>query len=493
MDFLDPRKRRTHTIRLAIGYFLTAIAIGLTSVILVYGAYGYGINTKTGDIIQNGLLFVDSKPGGAEIYLNGQKNQSATSARLTLPAGDYDLLIKKTGYRDWSRKFSLNEHSIARYTYPFLLPVNPLSENLKIYSTAPQLITESPDKRWLLVQVPTPDSKNVVFDIYDTTKLDQPAVALSLPATLLSGNGEGDSFKAVEWASDNNHLLMAHNYQGGSEFIVLSRVDPITSFNVNRIFNLSPAQVALRDKKVDQLYLYQQEGGLLQLGDAAKATLSPLLTHVLAFKPHGSDLLTYVTDQNVAAGLVMARVWENGKTYPLYTFAAGNKYLVDAAQFQGHWYYVAGSDTADRINIYRDPLDGFKDPATAKAIPLIALPDPGVASLAFSDNGRFIGVQAGQKFGIYDIETKTRYQYSLSSPLSGEMHWMDGHRLIGLSGGSILAMDADSYNQQILTPALSGNAIFFDKNYNQMLAIAPVDVGVALQRIDLRAGADLPQ
>ncbi len=492
MDFLDPRKRRNHTIRLMIGYCLTAIAIGLTSVILVYGAYGYGIDTKTGNIIQNGLVFIDSKPGGADIYLNGQFRQASTAARLTLPEGKYDLMIKRAGYRDFRRSFTLNEHSIVRYTYPFLFPVSPQNHDIKIYAGSPPLLTQSPDKHWLLAQVPSAGT-SVNFDSFDTSKLDQPPVTLALPANLLSGNASGDSLKAVEWAADNNHLLLQHTFKGGNEFIVFNRGDPASSFNVNRTFAISPSQVALRNKKSDQLYLFQKEAGLLQVGDVAKASVAPVLTHVLAFKSYGTDLLSYVTDQNVATGQVMARIRENGKNYPLYTFAAGNKYLLDAAQFQGHWYYVAGSDKADRINIYEDPLSGIKDPNSAKAIPLIALSDSDVSNLAFSDNERFIGVQAGQKFGMYDIETQSRYQYTLDKPLTGEMHWMDGHHLIGLSGGSIIAMDADSYNQQTLVPADSGESIFFDKNYNQMFSLISTDGGTALRRTDLRAGADLPK
>lgn len=493
MDFLDPRKRRLHNIRLTIGYGLMAIAIGLTSIILVYGAYGYGINTKTGELIENGLLFVDSKPGGASIYLNNKLQGNSTSARLVLPAGDYNLVIKKTGYRDWSRKFTLNEHSIVRYTYPFLFPLKLATQNIKTYISMPPLMSESPDRHWLLVQLPSPDPKSVVFDLFDTSKLDQPPLNLSLPDALLSGNGPGDSFKALEWASDNNHLLLQHSYSGGSEFVIFSRSDPASSTNLNRIFNLTPTQVSLRNKKIDQVYIYNQADNSLALGDVTKATLQPLLTQALAYKSYGPDLLTYVTAQKVAAGQVMARIWQNGKTYPLYTFAAGNKYLLDAAQFQGHWYYVAGSDTADRINIYKDPLDGIKDPATAKAIPLIALSDQGVDNLAFSDNFRFIGVESGQKFGIYDIEMRSRYQYDLPAALSSQMHWMDGSRLVGLSNGSILAMDYDAANQQTLTPAANAEAIFFDKNYNQMFTFTTVNNGVALQRTDLRAGADLPK
>lgn len=493
MDFLDPRKRRRHNLKLMIGYSLTAVAIGLTSVILIYGANGYGINTKTGDIIQHGLLFVDSKPGGAAIYLNGKVQNNTTSARLVLPAGNYDLAIKKTGYRDWSRKFTLTEQSISRFVYPLLLPVNLSSQNLKTYASAPSLVSESPDKHWLLVQSSAPQSQAIVFDMYDVAKPDQPPAALSLPSALLSGGSGQPELKALEWASNNNQLLLEHDYQGGSEFIVFNRADPAASFNVNRTFDVSPTKVSLRNKKADQLYIYNQTDSSLALGDVARASLQPLLSDVLAYKTYGNDLLSYVTAQKVVAGQVMARIWENGKTYPLYTFSAGSTYLLDADQFQGHWYYVAGSDKADRINIYKDPLSGIKDPQTAKAIPLIALPDSGANNLALSDKAHFIGVQAGQKFAVYDIENQSRYQYDLAAPLTGQMHWMDSYRFIGVSNGSILIIDYDATNQQTLIASSTPGSIFFDKDYNQMFSFAVVDSGVALQRTDLRAGADLPK
>src|SRR5436305_13910231 len=119
MDYLDPRKRRAHNTRLIVGYVLVSIVIGLATYVLNQAANGYGINVKTGQIIQNALLFADSKPGGAEIYLDNQDKNTTTSARLILPTGNYLLTLKKEGYRDWSRQFTLNEQSVARYVYPF--------------------------------------------------------------------------------------------------------------------------------------------------------------------------------------------------------------------------------------------------------------------------------------------------------------------------------------------------------------------------------------
>ncbi len=62
MDFLDPRKKRAYKIRLYIGYFLMAVALSIGTLILLFEAYGYDVNHKTGEVIQNGLVFVDSRP-----------------------------------------------------------------------------------------------------------------------------------------------------------------------------------------------------------------------------------------------------------------------------------------------------------------------------------------------------------------------------------------------------------------------------------------------
>jgi hypothetical protein len=265
MDFLDPKKRRAYHTRLIIGYILVAIVIGLATVILVYGANGYGINTKTGQIVQNGLLFADSKPGGATIYLNDNDQHAATASRLVLPAGDYKLSLKKTGYRDWNRKFTLTEQSVARYVYPFLFPVNPRSTNLKTYTSLPALTTESLDHKWLLVENNAASSKTPTFDEYDTTTLDQTTPSLNtvaLPDGLLTNYSADSKLTEVEWSSDNTHLLLEHDYTGGNEFVMIDRAHLDQSFNVSQLFNVAPTQVKMRDKKADKLYLLNQTGDL---------------------------------------------------------------------------------------------------------------------------------------------------------------------------------------------------------------------------------------
>jgi hypothetical protein len=499
MDYLDPRKRRAYNLRLVIGYILLAIVIGLGTIIIVYGANGYGINTKTGQIIQNALLFIDSNPGGAKIYLNDKDQNTSTSARLVLPTGNYSLKLTKDGYRDWTRSFNLSEQTVARYVYPFLFPIKPVATNLKSYNEAPGLISESPDRHWLLVQSNQGSVQTIGFDQYDLTTLDQqpPTVTqISIPAPLLTNYSSSSKLTQVEWSTDNNNLLLQHTYTGGTEFIVFNRARPDQSFNVNKTFNTIPSEVSLYNKKADQLYLFDQAGGTLRLGDTGTKVLEPIiLKNILAYKPYGRNLITYVTAAGELAGKVSARIWESGQSYKLNEFSTGAKYLIDAAQFAGHFYYVAGSDTADRINIYKDPLDNIKNPAVAKALPLLALHNPGAQKLSFSDNARFIGTQNGQLFAVYDIETDNLYQYPITPVLAGNLEWMDGHRYIGNSDSQVFVMDYDGTNKQTLTASSLAVGGLFNTDYNHLLTITASADGATsvLQDVDMRAGVDLPK
>lgn len=498
MDYLDPRKRRAHNIRLIVGYFLVAIVISLATYLLKKAADGYGFNVKTGQIVQNALLFADSKPGNAEIYLNNIDKHTTTSARLILPAGKYTLTLKKEGYHDWSRQFTLQEKSVARYVYPFLFPLKPVVTNLKSYPSAPGLITESPDRHWLLVQANEASAQTPTFDEYDINSLDQSTPTLqqvAMPAGLLTNYSPSSKLTEVEWSTDNNNLLLQHDYDGGSEFIVFNRAHPDQSFNVDRMFGVHPDQVALYDKKASQLYIYRQNDGSLQRGDTGDKKLGPvLIKKILAFKPYGKNIITYVTSNGEPSGMAAAKIWSNGDSFKLNEFPAGDKYLVDAAQFQGDFYYAAGSDKSDRINVYKNPLDQIKDPTYGKALPMLALNITGGQKIGFSDNARFIGAENGKQFSVYDFETQSGYDYTINEEITQPLQWMDGHRYIGTVDSKVFVMDYDGTNKQLVADTLDPDGGLFNSNYNHLLVLNPSQDGSVfnLQDVDMRAGKDLP-
>ncbi len=490
MDFLDPRKQRAHHRRIMVGYLLMSIVVLLGTIILVYGANGYSVNTKTGAVIENGLLFVDSKPSGTEIYLNGQDTGEQTSARKVLPTGTYSLKLSKAGYRDWARSFVLEEHSIERFVYPFLFPVKPVSSSLKKYSAQPSLLTVSPDRHWLLIFYS--ENGNDKIDQIDTTNLDIPATTLGLPASLLTSPGATSGYKLVEWSTDNKHVLVERSYPGGSEFLMLNRDTLAESLNVNKTLNINLNKVVLRDKKFDQLYVRTTDGQLWQ-ADLDGTQLTSILKNVLEFKAYGNNLLLYTTNGLAGGQEVTAKLWDNGQSYILAKLIPGQVYLLDMAKFQNGFYVVVGSSGGDGVSLYKDPFDSLKDPKNGKALPFITLRLSNAQKTAFSDNARFVEAQSGQKFAVYDLEAKRYYKYATAAKLVQPVQWMDGHRLIGMASGKVFVMDFDRTNQQSLVSTVWMGGGVFDRDYNNLFTLSAASGGgFSLVDVDMRAGSDLP-
>ena len=150
MDFFDPQKQKRHQIRLSIGYAVIGTVLLLATTILLHWAYGYGLD-KEGRVIQNGLVFVSTRPEGADTYLNGKKYKDRTNTRMNLPSGQYLMELKRAGYRDWKRVLTVEGGSVERFDYPMLFPVQLDTSVVKQYHAMPVLSTESLDRRWLLV------------------------------------------------------------------------------------------------------------------------------------------------------------------------------------------------------------------------------------------------------------------------------------------------------------------------------------------------------
>lgn len=490
MDFLDPRLKRIRNARLIIGYILISLVIGLSTVILIFGAYGYGINTKTGQIIQNGLLFVVSQPSGAQVYLNSKNANAATTARLVLPSGPYSLTLKRDGYSEWRHNFTLDEHSISRFNYPLLFPVKPVVSSFKNYASMPGLITQSPDRRWLLVE----DSQGA-FDEYDTNDLSKAPVSEQIPSSLVSDGGSSITYHLVQWSNDNTHVLLRHDIASGSEFILFNRDKPGTSINLNQLFSFAPSDVFLRNQRVDQVYMYDSASGTVRMGDVGKGTLAaPMLTKVLAFKPYGANLASYVTDASAPVGHVEARIWNNGKTYDLYDFNPSSNYFVDAAQYSGHWYYLAGGDGDARIGVFKDPLDLLQASPPAKPQPLLALNLAGAQSVDFSPSGQFILGEKNNQFTGLDIFTLQGFSYSLPNQLASNLRWLDGAHLTGEADGQLIVTDYDGTNQHLVTAATTEMGGYLSRDLHHLISLNTSATGtVELINIDMRAGTDLPK
>jgi hypothetical protein len=474
MDFLDPKRKKSHRKRLLIGYLLMAVAVGMGTLILLFSAFGFWVDRKTGNVIQNGTVFVDSQPGNSNVYLNGVLQSSKTASRLVLPGSkQYTIKLTQDGYRDWSRVFTLGGGNIERLVYPLMVPKTLTTTENQLYASVPAVMSQSLDKRWLLVQQP---GGTYVFDLYDLNNPKSLPTQLTIPSGVLTDSAKPATLSVVSWAGDNRHILMRRDFNGTSEYLMVDTDTVGNTVNINSSLGVTPTAVTLRDEKIDQVYLYDAVGGNLRQGDLKSKTVSSvILSNVLSFKTYGSDLVLYATKTGAEEGKVDLRIRENDKaSFLLKSVQEATSYMLDISEFDGTPYYVVGTNTGNAVFVYKDPLPTLKgQQSKALLIPaVLRLTNPQFVS--FASSSQFIALQSKNDLLVYDVQNDHQYKLRLEHDIavSDKLLWMDGFRFALVDKGESFIVDFDGSNNQQLVPSVSGG-VFFDPDNKNVIALAP--------------------
>ncbi|HUC89351.1 MAG TPA: PEGA domain-containing protein, partial [Patescibacteria group bacterium] len=452
MDFLDPKKQKAHSRRIAIGYALIGLTLLLSTVILLYKAYGFDVDRK-GRVIQNGLVFVSSQPTGADVYLNGQRKDQ-TNARMVLPAGAYTVELKKSGYRDWKRAVTVDGGSVGRFDYPFLIPSTLTPSVTKQYNAAPALATQSLDRRWLLAQGTASDQ----FDLFDLSAAKPTVKTLDVPVAILSASTTTKGWSAIEWGDDNRHVILQRTYdkkgQQDKEYILFDRQDPAQSQNLTELFGFNPSSIEMNSQKYDQYYLYDQVAQQVLTSTLKKPTPQSYLKDVLSFKSYG-DIVLYATTSGAPEGKALIRLRQGDKTYTVRQVPAADTYLLQLSQYSGSLFIAVGAKSESKVYVYKDPIGVLKGGSQDVLVPVQILKTANPNYVSFSANSRFVMSENGDSFAVYDAETDKAYAYKMKIPIDApQMHatWMDGFRIQAVSGGKLAVFEFDGANLQSLMP-----------------------------------------
>lgn len=470
MDFLDPKKKQAHRNRLFIGYALVAIMIFVVAYILMLITSSYGYDRESGKIVQNGLVFVDAHPTSAKIFINN-KEKGDTAGRYVLQEGTYSLELRRDGYRSWNRTFNLEGAAVERFIYPFLFPQQLESKEIGAYDVRPDMVTQSPDRRWIVTHLAANANR---FIVTDTSGDDSKVTTITVPEPVLPSR-PNPKLEALEWSTNNRHILVKNTYDGGVDYALIDRQEPQASTNLNSLFPRPVAHVALRDKNIEQLYVLDVNG-LLELIDVRTRAIEAIAQRVSLFFPYRDNTLLYVTETGAAQGKVLVKLREGNDTYTLRTLPKGTEYFLNTARFDGDQYVVIGTNAESKVYIYTNPLEVLKRRDATPAVPRLSLrTDAAIERLSFSANARFIALQGGNTLAVYDAEDDRQFRYNTGLELAAGEHarWMDGHRLTLVSQDKLYVFDFDGSNKHELLPAYSSSTTLFDRDYTALFTFAP--------------------
>lgn len=474
MDFLDPKKRKAHSRRLFIGYGLMAIAIGLGAVILLYASFGYGVD-RSGNLFQNGIVFLASNPDQAQVKITNTGNSFSktvvTSDRLNLKADIYKFQFLKKGYRPWERTVELRGGSVERLVYPLLFPDKLTSSRKKQYASTPGLVTQSPDKKIIIIQKPGTVGS---FDVFSSGDSIEQKTGFKLASNLLPVGSKAEKLELIEWAKDNRHLLVSYKSGKTKIFILIDSQKPSASINLNNVFGLSPLVAELRDKKPDIFYFQLADNRLLS-AQINNKTLSLVAKNVADFDSHGENTVLYVSKKNNKTVNVFIR--QNNTVQLLRQLPLDKGYNLNMSTYNGKLFVVAGAKSDDNTYVYRDPVKAFLRKKTDTELTTRTLRLKNVDKVSFSENSQFIAAQSGQNFDVYDADQDRQYHYEITNKIDSgsEVAWMDGHRLTFVSKSKLVVFDFDGINKQVLVESRSQFPAMFNPDYSQLFVVSPTD------------------
>jgi hypothetical protein len=300
-------------------------------------------------------------------------------------------------------------------------------------------------------------------------------VSLSLPTGLVTSPTTGNqSWQVIAWATDNQHVLIEHSYQGGQEYILLDRLTPGNSLNLTRSLNLNPTtQLTLLNGKYNQYYLYDTAAEVVNSETLSSLQPTQVETNVLAFNNYGSNTIAYVTDQKSPAGEVNVNVLQAGVNYVIRQLPANSTYLLDSTQYAGNWYIAAAATTDNEVYVYENPMSDLASNPNEPLIPAYILKVIAPNYLSFSDNSQFVVAENGSAFAVYDEQNEKGYVYQLSLAIPNTEHayWMNGDQLYVTVNNVVSVFDYDGTNQQSLQSAMAGSIAMFDPTYKWSYAI----------------------
>lgn len=461
--------------KLAIRFFtygVMAVASIVLTVLLVLVALGYRLD-RNFNFSQGGLVQFRSFPDGAAITVDGKRQSIRTPDKTNLPAGNHTYSMDLDGYHSWAKTADLAAGQLLWLNYARLIPNSITTTTLREYPAISSSLA-SPDRHWLLMQLEQ-NTPNFTLVDYSDEKKPQYEV-FNLPEDIFTKqDGKYGTFKIIEWDLQSKYVLIQHDNGARSEFVRVDRSKPEAAINLTKAFDLNILEAHFSGNNPNILFA-KTDDALRRLDVGSTTASGALVTGIRDFTIYGEDTIAFTAVEEKKTGDSTSKhqligIYRGGKITPVRELPVDQQIRISYNEYDNHDYLAISAAHNSVVDVVRDATVT----GTSKEATVYTRIDLGTAvdSVGFSNNGRMIVAQHGNKIATYDIETAKTYIKTLGfgSDKTPEFRWLDDYYLWTDDGGTLRIFEFDGTNDHEITTVTSGYDVMLSSNGKQLLSI----------------------
>ncbi|MFA5144135.1 MAG: PEGA domain-containing protein [Candidatus Omnitrophota bacterium] len=116
--------KKSDRLKRVIVFYASVLLFFITLPILLSYSLGYRIDYRALKIYKTGIIFINSKPSGASIYVNDKLHNSLTPSQIEdLNPGVYKIKVKRDGFYPWEEELIVRPNMVTKAESIILFPV----------------------------------------------------------------------------------------------------------------------------------------------------------------------------------------------------------------------------------------------------------------------------------------------------------------------------------------------------------------------------------
>jgi hypothetical protein len=473
-------------LRLIVVYTLMVLAVAGLVALIFFIMSGYRFNQYDGKVEQGGLVQFDTKPGGADIWVDQAHLGNKTPAKITVTSGVHTIIMVRDGYFEWRKSVTVQGGTILWLDYARLIP-KVLPQSTVATTAKPSSSLTSPDSKQLVY---ISDAAQPVVSLVNLDT-DTPKVAnLAIPITAYTklASPEAGTFTLDSWSGDNRYLLIRHNYGQKLEWLTLDTQGAHDAVNVTAIFSVEAREVQFSKGDALSLYLLTPSNELRRGDVRAKTLASAIMTNVDSFGQYDNSTVTFVTKvdpmtKNRSVGYITS-----GASAPRLVLSYADDGATPIHFTIAHYYnqnhYVLSYGAQVDILTGDVPSSDTKNPAALQMFATITSPTTVAEILLSPESHRFVMLRSDTAVAVYDLELKQVGSVSFTRS-QGAMWTDEFHYATVADGGAVRVYDFDGTNGHDLLSGSLGGSVAMTPNGKYFYGFTTGQAAPELARVKL--------